>query len=249
MLYLYQNNKIKHIPGQIDLMEIKNAGNREESAMKTEEMMPFLKQLAKGIATQFGPQCEVAVHDLTKGTDGTIAVIENGHVTGRSVGGSASEIVLEALKDPTKIEDQLDYLTRTQDGRLLKSSSIYMKDDEGKVIALFSINYDITAISHATSIMSQFINTSRDKREERNGVETIFSNVNDLLDNLIEESNEYVGKPVAMMSKEDKIKAIHYLDKKGAFLIKKAGDKVSRYYDISKYTLYNYMDAQVDEQN
>lgn len=207
----------------------------------TEEMLPFLKQLAKALSAQFGPQCEVAVHDLTHGSDSTIVAIENGHVTGRHVGDGASEIALKAIKSKKNVEDNLNYLTRTPDGRLLKSSSIYFRNEDGEVIALLSINYDITAISHANSILAQFIGTTQDKRQ--NGkIETIFSNVNDLLDQLVEESAEHVGKPVALMAKDDKIKAIQFLDEKGAFLIKKSGDKISKYYDISKYTLYNYMD-------
>ncbi len=201
----------------------------------------FLEQLAKGLAAQFGPQCEVAVHDLTKGTDKTIIAIENGHVTGRHVGDGASEIVLQALKSKNP-KDNLSYFTQTPDGRLLRSSTMYIRDDNGKVTALFGINYDITELSHANSILNQFVSTAQDKGKD--DIETIFSNVNDLLDRLIEESYAYVGKPVALMTKEDKTKAIQFLDEKGAFLIKKAGDKVSKFYDISKYTLYNYMDAE-----
>jgi predicted transcriptional regulator YheO len=55
---------------------------------------------------------------------------------------------------------------------------------------------------------------------------------------------QHVGKPVALMDKDDKVKAIRFLDEKGAFLIKKAGDRVTKYYDISKYTLYNYLDLE-----
>jgi predicted transcriptional regulator YheO len=40
------------------------------------------------------------------------------------------------------------------------------------------------------------------------------------------------------------VKAVRFLDEKGAFLSKKAGDKVTKYYDISKYTLYNYLDLE-----
>lgn len=215
--------------------------------MTIEQQAPFLKQIARALAEQFGPQCEIAVHDLTSGYENTVIAIENGHVTGRHIGDGASEIALQALKAKKNVEDNLNYLTRTQDGRLLKSSSIYIRGEGGDVIALLSINYDITAISHASSILAQFIGTTQDKRQEGQ-IDTIFSNVNDLLDQLIEESVEYVGKPVALMVKEDKVKAIHYLDEKGAFLIKKSGDKVSKYYDISKYTLYNYMDSDNDEQ-
>ncbi len=69
------------------------------------------------------------------------------------------------------------------------------------------------------------------------------TNVNDLLDELISQSIKLVGKPVAMMTKDDKVKAIQFLNNAGAFLVTKSGDKVSRQFGISKYTLYSYMDA------
>lgn len=64
----------------------------------------------------------------------------------------------------------------------------------------------------------------------------------DLLDELIEQSVKIVGKPVALMTKEDKVKAIQFLNETGAFLITKSGDKVCRFFGISKYTLYSYID-------
>lgn len=206
----------------------------------------FLAQLARGIAAQFGPQCEVAVHDLTRDLEGTITIIENGHVTGRTVGDGASEIVLEALKDPARAKDQLGYQIRTPDGRVLKSSTLYLKNEAGQPVAILGINFDITAISHAVGMLQDFITVDNSPRQDT-GTEMIFSNVDDLLDRLIEKSCEHIGKPVAVMTKADKVRAIHYLEAKGAFLIKKAGDRVSKFYDISKYTLYNYLDEKVVE--
>ena len=68
-------------------------------------------------------------------------------------------------------------------------------------------------------------------------------NVNDLLDDLIQQSVALVGKPVALMNKDDKVKAIQFLNQNGAFLVTKSGDKIARYFGISKYTLYSYIDA------
>ena len=66
------------------------------------------------------------------------------------------------------------------------------------------------------------------------------------LDDLIEQSVALVGKPVAMMTKDDKIRAIQFLNNAGAFLVTKSGDKVSKHFGISKYTLYSYIDAKKD---
>ena len=64
----------------------------------------------------------------------------------------------------------------------------------------------------------------------------------DLLDDLIAQSVALVGKPAALMTREEKVKAIRFLNDTGAFLITKSGDKVCKHFGISKYTLYSYID-------
>jgi len=214
--------------------------------MNQEKHVDFLKQLARALAVQFGSKCEVAVHDFSQDPEHTIVAIENSNITGRRVGDGASQIVLEAMSNNGPIEDQLGYLIRTRDGRLLKSSSVYLRGDDGRPAALLSINFDVTELSHSLMILEQFVSPSQDKQPQ-DDVGEVFSSVNDMLDKLIEESLAYVGKPVALMNKEDKIKAVKYLEKKGAFLIKKSGDKVTKIYDISKYTLYNYLDSEPEQ--
>ena len=70
--------------------------------MTMQEMKPFLSNLAKGITELYGTNCEVAVHDLTKGYENTIIIIENGHVSNRTIGDGSSEKVLKALKKKGK---------------------------------------------------------------------------------------------------------------------------------------------------
>ena len=58
-----------------------------------------LKQIAHGVAVQFGDKCEVVIHDVTPGRpDHTIVYIENGHVSGRKVGDGASQVVLDSTR-------------------------------------------------------------------------------------------------------------------------------------------------------
>ena len=203
-------------------------------------LMPFWVQLAKGITGHFGDNCEVVIHDLTEDEEHTIVFIENGHVTGRKVGDGSSRIVFEARnKNPEELEDRINYLTQTEGGRVLKSSTIYIRDNNGKVVGIFAINYDITNLLMADYTLKSLIATKDDEEEP----EKITKGVNGLLSELIEESVKLVNKPVAQMNREDKIKAIKFLQDKGAFLITKSGDKVSKYFGISKFTLYNYIDV------
>ena len=217
--------------------------------MLSEATLRVLRQIAHGLSHQFGSNCEVVVHDLSHGQpDSSIVLIENGHVSNRKVGDGPSHIVLEALKhNPETLEDKLSYLTRTHDGRILKSSTMYIRDEEGSVAAIFAINYDITGLLAIEGCIRPLISTDQPAGDEAEEPENIPLNVNDLLDELINQSIQLVGKPVALMTKDDKIKAIQFLNNAGAFLITKSGDKVSRQFNISKYTLYSYMDASKSE--
>ena len=206
--------------------------------------LDFLKQLAHGLAIQFGSSCEIAIHDLkTKDLEKSIVYIENGHVSNRQTGDGPSGIVLETLQsDPSTIHDKLSYLTKTEDGRILKSSTFYIRDDDGSISYIFSLNYDITAFTAASTAIQSLVAT-KDKLPDLTGdsPRQITHNVNELLDLLIEQAVAKVGKPVAMMNKDDKVAVVQYLDHAGAFLITKSGDKVSSYLGISKFTLYSYM--------
>lgn len=206
--------------------------------------LDFLKQLAHGLAIQFGSSCEIAIHDLkTKDLEKSIVYIENGHISSRQIGDGPSGIVLETLQsDPSTIHDKLSYLTKTEDGRILKSSTFYIRDDDGSISYIFSLNYDITAFTAASTAIQSLIAT-KDKLPDLTGdsPRQITHNVNELLDLLIEQAVAKVGKPVAMMNKDDKVAVVQYLDHAGAFLITKSGDKVSSYLGISKFTLYSYM--------
>lgn len=206
--------------------------------------LDFLKQLAHGLAIQFGSSCEIAIHDLkTKDLEKSIVYIENGHISNRQIRDGPSGIVLETLQsDPSTIHDKLSYLTKTEDGRILKSSTFYIRDDDGSISYIFSLNYDITAFTAASTAIQSLIAT-KDKLPDLTGdsPRQITHNVNELLDLLIEQAVAKVGKPVAMMNKDDKVAVVQYLDHAGAFLITKSGDKVSSYLGISKFTLYSYM--------
>ena len=207
--------------------------------MKSYEI-ELCKQLARGIARQFGNNCEVVVHDLcAEDPEHSVVVIENGHVTGRRLGDGPSHVVWEALKaDPKNLQDRLAYLTRTEDGKILKSSTIFIRDDQDKITGIFAINYDITMMKAMEETLSMFTGTEETAQEPQ----TITHNVNDLLDELIKQSAQLVGKPVALMTKDDKVKAIRFLNESGAFLITKAGQRVCNFFGISKYTLYSYID-------
>lgn len=214
--------------------------------MENDVILENLVNIAHGIVKQFGKQCEVCIHDLKSvDLEHTIVYIVNGHVTGRKKGDGASEIVLKTLEDIIEermVTDHLGYKTRTVDGRILKSSTIFLKNNSGEVRYLLGINFDITellvsqsSLSNLTEIIDKGENAKQDE---------IMTDVHNLLDNLIMRSVNLIGKPPIVMNKDEKIRAFKFLKDSGAFLITGSGDIISNYYGVSKYTLYTYINQE-----
>ena len=204
---------------------------------KLKDEFEVFNRLAKGIAAEFGEKCEVVLHDYEQPFDHTIVAIENGQITGRKVGDSSTNLGLQVMKGSTRGDDKYSYITQTKDGKILKSSTIYIRNDLGVAIGSLCINFDITDLKMVESTIQSITSNATQETEE-----VISNDINELLDTLIWQSVDYVGTPVVHMNREDKIKGLKFLEHKGAFLIKKSADKIAKVYDISKYTLYNYLE-------
>lgn len=204
-----------------------------------EESMPVLQQILTLFEQHFGNKCEVVLHDLTKDYNHTIADIRNGSITHRTIGGCGSNLGLEVLRGTVVDGDRFNYVTTTQDGKILRSSSIYLKNEEGEVIGSICVNLDITETLQFEGYLRQFNQFDSFTNEE----EIFAPDVNNLLNHLIQKGQEQLGKPACEMNKAEKIAFIRFLDDKGAFLITKSGEQVCELLGISKFTFYNYLET------
>ena len=117
------------------------------------ESQRLLESVMKLIAAQFGPDCEVVLHDWSKEYESTIVAIENGHVSGRKVGDGGRNLGLEVMRGTTDGSNQLNYITQTQDGRMLRSSSLYLTDENGKKVGALCINLDVTELGRINELI------------------------------------------------------------------------------------------------
>lgn len=203
-----------------------------------------LKVIAHGLAIQFGPSCEVLIHDLQGDLDTSLVYIENGTITNRHVGDGPSHVVLDVLNYDDGSEGRFGYLTKTKDGRILKSSTMYIRDDNGNIEYLLGINQDITEFVMMHRSLESLIGIGQ---AETGTVEKITTSVSELLDDLLLEAERLVGKPGPLMNKVERLKAISYLNEKGAFLISKSSEKIAEYFNISKFTLYSDLNTIKEE--
>lgn len=209
---------------------------REEFARLAAVLRPTMKAVAAAV----GPQCELVLHDLTgRDLEHTIVAIENGHVTGRDVGGPSTSLGLELLHDEAADHDDYGYRGRTRDGRELRSSSVYFRGEDGHVIASLCINVDMTPLQTARASLDEILRHGQELSEPH---EIIAEDINEILDQLIDTAVASTGKSPALMSRADRVEVLRYLDNKGAFHVKRAVDRVARRLGVSRVTAYNYLE-------
>ena len=203
-----------------------------------------LTQIVNLIEQQFGSNCEVVLHDLSRSYDNTIVDIRNGHVTNRKIGDCGSNLGLEVIRGTVKDGDKFNYFTTTKDGKILRSSSIYLLDEENNVRYSLCVNLDITeSVKFEAFLQNQNRFDLGLEQELPSEGEVFVNNVHELVETMLERGIAFIGKPPSEMSKDEKTRLIEFLDKKGVFLITKAGEKICEALEITKYTFYHMLET------
>lgn len=199
--------------------------------------------IAQLIAKTFGNDCEVVIHDLEVPRNSVVYTLNN-HVTGRQIGQSFDHLVTQVLLSENFSNDcSANYYFHTEDGRLIKSSTVLLRDAAKKVVGALCVNLDTTQISsniHWLTAMlpgySPATNQGGVDETSYNEIEHITEIVDDLIAKIIGK------KDTAELKREEKIDMIRFMEQKGVFLIKGAIDKVANKMGISKVTVYSYID-------
>lgn len=120
--------------------------------------LSLLRQIAVGIARQFGNHCEVAIHDISRNDpEHSIVYIENGYVSGRHIGDGMARVVLEqTIVRAHESKAGVYYQAKTADGKTLRTSMIYIRDHQNRVLAILEISYDISLLVAGTEAVQEF---------------------------------------------------------------------------------------------
>lgn len=204
------------------------------------EHFQLFSEICECIAREFGSDCEVVLHDLTRSYDNTIVAIWNGHVTGRRVGGGGTDAGLAILRGTSKPMDQYCYINKTRDGHTLRTTSKYILDKDGHLAGSLCINLDITNLLAGQAAITKLLHTPSNSTSS----EVFASSVDDLLDSMFASAVEATGHTLESLTRDDKVAVVKTLDAKGAFLIKKSIDRVADYLGISRFTVYNYLNQE-----
>ena len=194
--------------------------------------------VAKGVAETFGSNCEVVVHDFNN-LENSIIAIFNGHVTGRNSETKMTDSILKIINKHQEGHDVYNYTGKSTLGRELKSTTTFIRDLDQNIIGCKCINFDITDMLSARNIMNELCKVDEKEVEAIGEV----NKVNDVLYDIVENTIHKYGRPVIYLTKDEKVSIVKDLEEKGVFLIKGAIDYVANALQVSRYTIYNYLDG------
>lgn len=213
-----------------------------KSSTEIDIRLDTLKQLVTELAKAIGPACEVILHDLRTLDSSCIAM--SGNVTGRRVGAPITDLGLRVLRRGDSASHVINYSSTTADGKHLRSSTLIMRDSKGKPIAFVCINFDLSTLT----VLREFIDLSfptglavGDEAMQDNAKESFPGDVGEVLRATVSSVLKKLDKPISIMNKQDKLKAVELLDQAGIFAIKKAPFYVASVLNASRYTIYNYL--------
>jgi DNA-binding CsgD family transcriptional regulator len=69
------------------------------------------------------------------------------------------------------------------------------------------------------------------------------AHLDEALDQLIAQGEAHIGRPLGEMSRTEKQILVRFLDDRGAFSIRKSVERVADILGVSRFTVYNYLDA------
>jgi predicted transcriptional regulator YheO len=208
-----------------------------------EQLDPRLRAflpVVRGLAQLFGRDCEVVLHDVAR-LPHSIVAIENGAVTGRTVGDVPTDRMLRNLRHADEANDVRLYLT-SRDGKILKSLAVTLRDEDGRPLGLLGLNMDISEIVQAQRALANLTAVGRLAGEaEPEEAEIFAGDIRDVVSGMITTILGEMGKTPAAMSRDEKMEVVKRLEERGAFLVKRSAEQVAEALDLSRYTIFSYL--------
>ena len=117
---------------------------------------PILKPyipIAKMLVETFGEDCEVVIHDL-QDPEHSVVYVENEFVTDRKVGEGVNQLIRQVIFS-SNLKDNFvsNYYFHASNGKLIRSSAVLIRDEDGSLVGAFCINIDTTRIKNQISYL------------------------------------------------------------------------------------------------
>jgi predicted transcriptional regulator YheO len=204
--------------------------------MSADAILGALRPVVDGLAETLGRSGEVVLHDYRDVEHSVVAVA--GEVTGRRPGDAMSEIGLRVLAAGDAARNEVNYLTRTADGRLLKCSTFPLRTEDGTLIGALCVNVDVTTLSRATAVLAELTGEAS-SRAAPTATTNFSGDIDQVIDSVVDAAEAASVLPVTSLPRSDRLQVIRSLQDAGVFALRGAPARVSSRLGISRAALYN----------
>ena len=208
--------------------------------MEHRKIPPGLQGLipvADAIAAAVGPYCEVVLHDISRPERSVVYMA--GNVTNRSIGAPLTDMVLRRLREQgDAISDLPGYHNVTKDGKTLRSSTTFVRDGQGKVIGCLCVNIDQTPLVSWRHFLENSLFSAPGETKE-----TFATGMTEALNDIVQSVLENYGGDPGALTKEEKTSVVQQLEERGVFLMEGSREMARGILGVTRYTVYNYIDA------
>ena len=225
----------------------RRAGEGEKGASQMHILLERYKTLVEFLGAALGGDYEVVLHDLSEGNNSVVA-IANGHVSGRELGAPLTALGTRFLADKEyeKCDFKVGYRGVSRRNGQLQSSTMFIKNEKGKVIGMLCINYDPSrGIRAANEVLALCgvppVNPAPAEANPSQGSELFATTIPDMVQEAIEQITGRAGLPSNRLTMDEKIRIVDSLQKSGLFHLKGAVGEVASQLNASEATIYRYL--------
>ncbi len=193
-----------------------------------------------GLGDYLGSCYEIVLHSL-ENLDHSVIKIINGHYTGRKEGFPITDMALEMLGQMQQNPDYKmpPYFTKNRCGDRLRSCTIPIHGEGGRIIGLICINFHME--SPLSDILGNLIPPPENTFDGNLSTENFTENVDEIIYAALAETKAavYANSQISLVNKNKEI--VLQLYQKGIFNIKDAVIKIADQLNISKNTVYMHI--------
>lgn len=208
-----------------------------------QEILKSYACFIEGIANYLGNGYEIVLHSLENYENSVIKII-NGEHTGRVIGSPITNKALEMLDIFEKTGSSSEtYFSLNKKGEPLKSTTIAIKGEGGRIIGLLCMNFYMnTSFSEVlkTFIPTEPITNMDDFAKKTEG-EVFAENIDDMITGIFNSVKNHVLDDQSISASNKNKAIVAELDEKGIFKIKDSVTKVADLLGISKNTVYLHL--------
>ncbi|MDR1205144.1 MAG: PAS domain-containing protein [Peptococcaceae bacterium] len=220
--------------------------------MSDQELLDRAVDFAEFVSQCFSDSVEVVVHDVRGDLEHSAIAVFNNTVSGRQVGAPMTQLGAQFLTEQKyqNMKSVCNYQGVTANGKLVRASTFFVRNRQGKTIGCICANVDLTHYLDAAQVLDKLIRFSeRDPSEfpekgdgAQPRIQEDFSrSVTDSIGYIISEYTKQTDKKLVHFETDDKIAVVALMEKQGLFSFKGSIGEVAGILGISEPTLYRYL--------